>query len=456
MRRPVMIAVLATVLVALTTAAGQAADGETWLDEGFEDGTDDIFNPEAWGMEELSAGHVGAGLRSVIPVGEHWGSSGHWYFDKNTGEEPEALYWRYYLKFPVGFTVTAPDRGKLPGPANLYTYNCLGNRVSTPAEPCWSARMLFGRDYSDDDGNYQDGPADKTVIGFYTYHLDGPTNRGDILPWSEDVATLDHGLWYCIEGYMDLNTPGLNDGVLMGWVDGVEAFSRSDFRWRRTTEDYLDIKSFWFDVYYGGENTPSKTLEIDFDSLALGPERIGCDDALVWDGTFADDDGSIFEADIEWLAAAGITAGCNPPANTNYCPTSSVTRGQMAAFLVRALDLPASSTDPFDDDDGTLFEADINALAASGITAGCAPDRFCPTSHVTRGQMAAFLHRALDGSLPLGTPEVFTDTASSQFVADIEWLSATGVTAGCGPTTFCPTNPVTRAQMAAFLHRALG
>ena len=56
------------------------------------------------------------------------------------------------------------------------------------------------------------------------------------------------------------------------------------------------------------------------------------------DGTFVDDDGSTFEADIEWMATAGITRGCNPPANTEFCPDDFVTRGQMAAFLHRALE----------------------------------------------------------------------------------------------------------------------
>jgi hypothetical protein len=54
---------------------------------------------------------------------------------------------------------------------------------------------------------------------------------------------------------------------------------------------------------------------------------------------FIDDDGSIFEADIEKLATAGITKGCNPPSNDRYCPDDNVTRGQMAAFLTRALGL---------------------------------------------------------------------------------------------------------------------
>ena len=52
-------------------------------------------------------------------------------------------------------------------------------------------------------------------------------------------------------------------------------------------------------------------------------------------GTFTDDDTSIFEAEIEWLASAGVTLGCNPPANDNFCPDDNVTRGQMAAFMRR-------------------------------------------------------------------------------------------------------------------------
>ncbi len=54
-------------------------------------------------------------------------------------------------------------------------------------------------------------------------------------------------------------------------------------------------------------------------------------------GTFTDDDTSIFESDINDLAEAGITLGCNPPANDNYCPEDTFTRGQMAAFWRRAL-----------------------------------------------------------------------------------------------------------------------
>ena len=105
-------------------------------------------------------------------------------------------------------------------------------------------------------------------------------------------------------------------------------------------------------------------------------------------GTFIDDDGNVHEGGIEAIAAEGITSGCNPPANNRYCPAETVTRGQMAAFITRALPLPASDDDFFTDDTGNVFESAINSLAAAGVTQGCNPpanDAFCPDREMTRG-----------------------------------------------------------------------
>jgi hypothetical protein len=218
----------------------------------------------------------------------------------------------------------------------------------------------------------------------------------------------------------------------------------------------MHVKSFWFDVYYGGDPSPTRN-EIHFDSLSVGLERQGCDDTPHWNGKFRDDDGNQFEADIEWLAETEITKGCNPPLNNKFCPDDPVTRGQMAAFLARAFDLPAATSDYFTDDNGSTFEADINRLAQAGITKGCSSTDFCANEHVTRGQMAAFLVRAYGYSDP-GSYD-FTDDNGSTFEADINRLAQAGVTRGCNPpdnTRFCPNDPVTRGQMAAFLHRAEG
>ena len=168
-----------------------------------------------------------------------------------------------------------------------------------------------------------------------------------------------------------------------------------------------------------------------------------------------------FAHDIAWLASTGITKGCNPPRNSRFCPDTFVTRGQMAAFLVRSLGLTERFDNPFIDDDDSVFEADIEKLAAAGITKGCNPpvnDRFCPDGTVTREQMAAFLVRALEYTDD-GGGDLFVDDDDSIFEADIDRLGTAGVTRGCNPPTndrFCPKGNVTRGQMAAFLHRALG
>jgi len=174
---------------------------------------------------------------------------------------------------------------------------------------------------------------------------------------------------------------------------------------------------------------------------------------------FLDIIGNTFENDIEWLAQEDITKGCNPPDNNLFCPDDAVTRGQMAAFLTRFLDLPQSSTNHFGDDNGSTFENDINRLADAGITKGCNPpanDRFCPNDRVSRAQMAAFLVRAV--GLSANTHSGFTDVAvTNTFVADIGKLATAGVTKGCNPpanTNYCPNDAVTRGEMAAFLHRA--
>jgi glucose/arabinose dehydrogenase len=178
-------------------------------------------------------------------------------------------------------------------------------------------------------------------------------------------------------------------------------------------------------------------------------------------GSFLDDDGNIHEGAIEVIAAEEITRGCNPPVNDLYCPGFTVSRGQMAAFLTRALELPPASQNYFTDDEGSVFETDINRLAEAGITKGCNPpanDRFCPDGDVTRGQMAAFLVRAF-GYTDAGVGDLFVDDDGNVFATDIDRLGMAGVTKGCNPPIndrFCPGDPVLRDQMASFLTRAMG
>ena len=172
---------------------------------------------------------------------------------------------------------------------------------------------------------------------------------------------------------------------------------------------------------------------------------------------FTDTANSVFRGAIDELAARGITLGCNPPANTRYCPDNPVTRGQMAIFIVRGFDLPPTSTDFFFDDNGKVYEDAVNRLAAAGLTQGCGAGRYCGDDTISRGEMAAFLSRAKN--LPDSTTDHFVDDNTSIFEPGINKVADARITLGCNPpanTNFCPTDNVTRGQMAAFIIRALG
>jgi hypothetical protein len=158
-----------------------------------------------------------------------------------------------------------------------------------------------------------------------------------------------------------------------------------------------------------------------------------------------------------------VTLGCSS-APLLFCPAQPVTRAQMAAFLVRALE-----GEPGPDACGTGSDFNdvpaqspsckyVKRLAALGITNGCGAMVFCPAAEVTREQMAAFLIRALEGE-----PDSQTCSAGSGFVdvdaqspscKYIKRLALRGVTLGCAAGHFCPSRPVLRDQMAVFLARA--
>ncbi len=200
----------------------------------------------------------------------------------------------------------------------------------------------------------------------------------------------------------------------------------------------------------------NRPIYSDIDGWFRSPD-FECDDPPAYNfvGRFGDDDQNPFVADIEWAAAEGITVGCNPPFNDWFCPRLPVTRAQMATFLVRTLDLPAATQDFFTDDGGSSHEADINSLTAAGITTGCAAGTYCPEQSVTREQMASFLVRAFE--IPIGAANPFADVGGTHAV-DIAAIHQAGITTGCSlaPLSYCPGGLVLREQMAAFLHRASG
>jgi S-layer homology domain len=166
---------------------------------------------------------------------------------------------------------------------------------------------------------------------------------------------------------------------------------------------------------------------------------------------------------VETVLHQGITSGCGGSA---FCPDASVTRAQMAVFLLRAEHGPAYEPPPAtgrvfgDVPAGAFAAAWIERLAAEGITAGCGSGAtFCPNDPVTRAQMAVFLLKTEHGAAwtPPQASGDFPDVpASSPFAPWIEALADEAVTAGCGGGLYCPSQATRRGQMAVFLTKTFG
>ncbi len=177
-------------------------------------------------------------------------------------------------------------------------------------------------------------------------------------------------------------------------------------------------------------------------------------------GSFTDDDNNVHEGGIEAIDARNITLGCNPPFNDRFCPDRQLTRAEMATMISRARGLPPTDADFFTDDDGHVLEGAINRIATAGITQGCNPpdnDSFCPDRPLSRAEAAGFLARAL--KLPASATNFFVDDDGHVLEGAINRIAAVGITKGCNPPTnnrFCPNRALTRAEMATMMTRALG
>ena len=156
-----------------------------------------------------------------------------------------------------------------------------------------------------------------------------------------------------------------------------------------------------------------------------------------------------YAAAVVWARANGISKGCDVDL---YCTYNPVNRGALAALLARAMDLPSTSKDFFDDDDETTHESSINRLAAAGLAIGCGTRRFCPGRIATRATGAAFMARALD--LEPVEEDYFTDDETSPDEAAINMIAAAGIATACATNRYCPTSDLSRGVFTLYLYRA--
>ena len=181
-------------------------------------------------------------------------------------------------------------------------------------------------------------------------------------------------------------------------------------------------------------------------------------------GSFSDDDGSVHESNIELIAEWEITLGCGI---NRFCPSRTVTRSQMAAFLYRAFtrlygapDLERQEPVLLTDVTEAAWYRPFAHWAVANEVIRTQGVRFDPFGPVTRADMADMLVGTFAHLEPSAELQgLFSDTAGTRgtTIRAMEGIYDAGVTSGCAtePLRYCPTEAVTREQMASFLVRAV-
>jgi spore germination protein YaaH len=374
-------------------------------------------------VREMKAKLVASGARSYLSVATMAGaatwSTGYDVAALSASGAADALMVMAY-DFSWSGSARAGGVAPISNPYILDVREALSDylEVAPASKIIWGV-PYYGREWSTDSSalNATTNDALTSVAGWYTFHRAEAAARGR--KW-DSVGKVP---WYVFRDTA-------NDTWVEGYYDDVQSLTA-----KYDLVNLNDLRGIG--IWHLGMDGTRRELWNALDTNFQGP----------W---FEDIVDSPFRADILWIANNGISAGCGVE---RFCPKSSVTREQMASFLARALHLPAPTRDWFTDDETTAHEGDINRLAEAGITGGCASGRFCPKASVTREQMASFLARAFD--LPRAAADFFGDDNSSQHEGDINRVAQAGITGGCASNRYCPTSTVTREQMAAFLHRAL-
>lgn len=209
----------------------------------------------------------GKALRVKIAKGSNAALNTIYKFKQKTGKEPEAIYFRYYLRLAADWKQTLQG-GKLPGISGTYGVAGWGGRKSDGTDG-WSARGLFTLTIPA--GNPLAGT---TPIGTYCYHADMKGSYGTNWVWQNDYrGFLENNRWYSIEQYLKLNTPGKKDGILKAWIDGRLAFEKKDIRFRHTPK--LKIEQIWMNVYHGGKKPSPYDQHLFIDNVVIAKRYIG-------------------------------------------------------------------------------------------------------------------------------------------------------------------------------------
>ena len=226
------------------------------------------------------------------------------------GLAPESLYLRYYIKLssnwnPNQFDANGVEQGtggKFPGLADIRDSADPGGQCGNGGNPsdgihCWSMRA----DYRDCLNACLNTPGATTRYGSYIYFpgQEGPT--GDNAEWDKytwgqsaglftgncqqdwsntrcgfnDTADFVNNKWYAVEMYVKMNTPGFQDGIIRGWVNGVLGYEKTNMQFRLVGNDNLHVRTVWLNLFKGGTTGNGDNMQVWLDQMVVATNPIG-------------------------------------------------------------------------------------------------------------------------------------------------------------------------------------
>jgi hypothetical protein len=210
---------------------------------------------------------------------------------------------------------------------------------------------------------------------------------------------------------------------------------------------------------------PAGTGHADSDTFDRGYQR-SCGASAQAYSPFADVRPNAHNQAVGCLAFLGVSEGRNTSAGRLYQPRSRMLRDQMASLVARTIDLvpndvyrlpPASEGARFPDVDG-VHEDNIRRLVAAEIVEGREDGTYAPRRPVTRAQMASFVARAIEAVTGTELPRAedpYDDLDGIVHTENIEKLTAIGVVQGPAPGVYAPQTYITRQEVATMLARGL-
>jgi hypothetical protein len=251
---------------------------------------------------------------------------------------------------------------------------------------------------------------------------------------------------YSQSGCGTFRSTSLRTGISVGWGDKYPW--NFAFQWIDVTGLPSGTYTLRFAVdLFGYFNEKSESNNCRYVRLSIGSSSV----RVLGGGSPCADDYSTtaYASDAAWGLGAGLSPGCDPRL---FCTYNVTHRDELAVFLSRLMDLPATNQDFFDDDEGSRFESYHDRVAEAGIMTGCGTRKFCATSVVTRQFLAVTLARALQ--LPSSSTDHYTDDDGIGAEASFNAVADAGLIDPCGTDRICPTRTVIRGEMARILRRA--